>query len=195
MTPHLDSLAVSCAPHWRNAAPTSNGFSPICHVAPERRGVHVKGVEKRSLEQRIAANLQQLRQRKGLTLVELAERCEPKASYQMVSRLEKGERQLTPDWIEKLAKALNVEPLDLIVGDRGTPDFRLSEQVANEVARVLGTIACEGNPPSDGTIQVLSLMLQELTLTFARHPEALRDPAIVRPVTDFLARQHARASN
>jgi hypothetical protein len=34
--------------------------------------------------------------------------------------------------------------------------------------------------------------LRELSATFARHPQARRDPQVARPVVDFLARQRAR---
>lgn len=173
----------------------SSGIMPDCHVAPERCAFNYPSVDLLSLEQKIAANIKAAREARGLTYVELAARCVPPVSYQMISRLEKGERGITPDWIERIAAAMGMEPMDLLVGNRGTPEFRLSEQVANEVARVLGRVALEGQEPPSGTVQVLALMLQELTVTFARHPGAMRNPDVVRPVTDSLTRQLARASN
>jgi hypothetical protein len=67
----------------------------------------------------------------------------------------------------------------------------LSEQVANEIARTLALVAREGEPPEPGIVQALSLMLQELTVTFSKHPQAYRDPSVARPVVDLASRRFA----
>lgn len=56
--------------------------------------------------------LRKIRLAKGLKLREVAERAE--TSIQQVQRLENGERKLTTEWIEKLSKALDCEPSDIV---------------------------------------------------------------------------------
>jgi transcriptional regulator with XRE-family HTH domain len=143
----------------------------------------------------IGANIKAARKGKGWSLEKLAARIDPPTSYQQVSRLEQG-RMLTIDWIEKIAKALSVDPLTLLGG--GTQESRplaegMSEQVSAEVARVVAQVALQGKEPEPGTVEALTLILKELSATFARHPQAYRDPAIALPVVDLAARRFGRA--
>ena len=56
--------------------------------------------------------IRELRKARGLTLQALAERVQ--ASNQHISHLESGRRRLTTDWIERLAKGLDCDPLALL---------------------------------------------------------------------------------
>lgn len=56
--------------------------------------------------------LKDLRQRKGLTLKEVAERAD--TSIPQIQRLENGDRRLTTEWIERLSKALNCHPSEIV---------------------------------------------------------------------------------
>jgi transcriptional regulator with XRE-family HTH domain len=60
----------------------------------------------------MANNLRQLRKEAKLTLEEVAQRAG--TSNQMVGMLERGDRQLTQRWLEKLAPALDVQPYQII---------------------------------------------------------------------------------
>lgn len=60
-----------------------------------------------------ANNIQALRERRGWMRPELARRMD--TSPQQVERLEKSQRKLSLDWIDKAAGALEVEPWQLIV--------------------------------------------------------------------------------
>lgn len=142
----------------------------------------------------IGENMKAARKARGLSLEKVAARCEPPTSYQHLSRLEKGDRSLTVDWIERVAKALGVEPVTLITG-RSSPAPELNEQVANEIARILALVARDGEPAENGTVQAVSLLLQELTATFLRHPQAYRDPNVARPVLDLAGRRFAPSAN
>jgi transcriptional regulator with XRE-family HTH domain len=53
-----------------------------------------------------------LRRQRGLTTVELAERAD--TSNQQIGRLERGERRLTQDWMDRLAEALDCAPWELL---------------------------------------------------------------------------------
>lgn len=140
----------------------------------------------------IGANIKAARKAKGWSLEKLAARVEPKTSYQQLARLEKGDRTLSVQWVERIARALGVDVMDLIVGSRPQPQaMALDEQVANEVAETLAEVALDGATPQAGTVQALSLIIQELFQTFAAYPQASRDPAVARPVVDIASRRFA----
>jgi hypothetical protein len=116
----------------------------------------------------------------------------PTVPRQTIEKLEKGERPLTVDWIEKIAVALDVDPAALVAGESG--EFTLTEQVANEAARALVRVALPGVQPSPANVQVLALMLGELVEMFARHPATRTDLQALRPAIGFLERQLGRRS-
>jgi len=57
-------------------------------------------------------NLQQARLARGLSQLELAERAE--TSFQQISRLEKGDRRLTMDWVRRLSRALGCTDAEIL---------------------------------------------------------------------------------
>lgn len=141
------------------------------------------------LTERISANLERLRKERGWSRPDLGSRLTPPTSGQQIEKLEKGQRRLTVEWIEKLAKALKVDPAELIASQGET--FSLTPQVANEVAATVGQIALRGATPDPEIVQVLALVLQEMSETFARHPAARRDLEVARPVIDLLTHRFA----
>ena len=64
-----------------------------------------------------------IRKARGLTLADVAARCDPPTTPVTIGRLETGMRQLTLPWLERLAHALDVEPRQLLAepGDSGVP--------------------------------------------------------------------------
>lgn len=152
----------------------------------------VSGHSAAMLAKQIGANIKAARKARGLSLERLAARVQPATSYQQLSRLEKGDRSLTVDWIERIAAALGVQPLELITPGQQR-EFTLGEQVASEIAQTLAAVVLDGEAPDDGIVQVVALMLQELSATFARHPEAFRDAAVARPVIDLAGMRYAHA--
>lgn len=56
--------------------------------------------------------IREIRQKRGLSVAELASRVG--TSQPQLTRLETGQRRLTEDWLRRLAKALDVEPAELI---------------------------------------------------------------------------------
>lgn len=141
------------------------------------------------LAQRVGANIRKAREARGWSLEKLGKKVDPPTSYTQISRLESGDRRLTLEWLEKLAKALSIDPVQLVDDSRVLPELSLSESVANEIARTLAQVALQGEEPDAGTVQVLALMLQELTVTFSKHPQAYRDPEVARPVVDLVSRK------
>lgn len=74
--------------------------------------------------------IREVRRARGLTLDEVAQRCEPPTTPQTVGRLETGARTVSVGWLNRIAKALGVEAQDLVEG---------SETAELKVAAVLGT--------------------------------------------------------
>jgi transcriptional regulator with XRE-family HTH domain len=142
------------------------------------------------LADRIADNIRSLREAKGLSRPQLGLRCVPPTSSQQIERLEKGERRLTVDWIERIAKALNVDPSELI-SDK-SEQFAMTPEVANEIALELARIVLQGGEPSPAILADLGQVLLALSETFARHPTARHDPQVARPVIDLLAHRFVR---
>ena len=62
-------------------------------------------------------HIRELRKARKWSQAELADRCN--TTNQQISHLETGKRRLTADWMDTLAKALQVDPQDLLVGGPG----------------------------------------------------------------------------
>lgn len=77
--------------------------------------------------------IRDIRKEKRLTLAEVAERCSPPTTAQTIGRLETGMRNLSLDWMNRIAAALGVEPEMLVRGsDMQSPQVvaRLGESGA-----------------------------------------------------------------
>ncbi|KPP96257.1 MAG: helix-turn-helix domain-containing protein [Erythrobacter sp.] len=58
--------------------------------------------------------IRDIRKAKGLTLAELAEACDPPTTAQTIGRLETGMRNLSLRWMDRIARALEVDPESLV---------------------------------------------------------------------------------
>ena len=58
--------------------------------------------------------IRDIRKEKRLTLAEVAERCSPPTTAQTIGRLETGMRNLSLDWMNRIAAALEIEPEMLV---------------------------------------------------------------------------------
>lgn len=61
--------------------------------------------------------IREVRRARGLTLDDVAQRCDPPTTPQTIGRLETGTRTVSVGWLNRIAKALGVEAQDLV--DRG----------------------------------------------------------------------------
>lgn len=59
-----------------------------------------------------------VRKDRRMTLADLAEACSPPTTPQTIGRLETGMRTLSVDWLARIARALGVEPEDLLGNER-----------------------------------------------------------------------------
>ena len=61
--------------------------------------------------------IRDVRRQKKLTLADVAERCAPPTTAQTIGRLETGTRQLSLTWMNRIARALAVDPELLVRGE------------------------------------------------------------------------------
>lgn len=72
----------------------------------------------------MANRIRELREARGLTLEQISERVE--TSVQQISRLERGDRRLTDEWMRKIARALGVPPAALLA-DSAPDDLQIAK--------------------------------------------------------------------
>ncbi|NUT01693.1 MAG: helix-turn-helix transcriptional regulator [Sphingomonas sp.] len=73
--------------------------------------------------------IREVRRARGLTLEDVARRCDPQTTAQTIGRLETGTRTVSVGWLNRIAKALGVEAQDLVEG---------GESAELKVAAILG---------------------------------------------------------
>jgi len=61
--------------------------------------------------------IRDIRKQKNMTLAQVAEACDPPTTAQTIGRLETGMRNLSLDWMNRIAAALGVEPEMLLKGN------------------------------------------------------------------------------
>ena len=140
------------------------------------------------LEGRIRENMRALREKARLSRPQLAALCDPPTNYQQIEKLELGERRLTIEWLERIARALRVDPAMLVAGET---EFTLAAPVAELAGSAIVEVAT-GSRHDPTTREIAALLLKALLETFVRYPEARGDLAAARPVVDFLSRQFSR---
>lgn len=72
--------------------------------------------------------IRELRRAKRLTLEDVANRCEPPTTAQTIGRLETGTRTVSLEWLNRIARAMDVEAADLV---------RLPDRLDLSVAAIL----------------------------------------------------------
>ena len=78
--------------------------------------------------------IREIRKAKGLTLAELAAACEPPTTAQTVGRIETGMRTLSIKWMDRLAKAMGVDPETLVRSEAQERPHVIAELAISEVA-------------------------------------------------------------
>src|SRR4051794_15457901 len=73
--------------------------------------------------------IREVRRARGMTLDDVAQRCDPATTPQTIGRLETGTRTVSVGWLNRIAKALGVEATDLVEG---------GETAELKVAAILG---------------------------------------------------------
>src|SRR3954470_16098771 len=58
--------------------------------------------------------IREVRRARGMTLDDVAKKCEPQTTAQTIGRLETGTRTVSVGWLNRIAKALGVDAEDLV---------------------------------------------------------------------------------
>ena len=83
--------------------------------------------------------IRDVRRAKRMTLADVAMRCDPPTTPQTVGRLETGMRNLSLDWMNKIAGALGVEPRLLLRSDHDDTSPKLVARFGESGAEALST--------------------------------------------------------
>lgn len=88
------------------------------------------------MEPQLITAIREVRRAKGLTLEEVAQRCEPPTTAQTIGRLETGTRTVSVVWLNRIAAALGVDAADLVrLPDR--PDIPVAASLDSTGAQAL----------------------------------------------------------
>ncbi|MEM9501662.1 MAG: helix-turn-helix transcriptional regulator [Pseudomonadota bacterium] len=77
--------------------------------------------------------IRDIRKAKGMTLAQLAELCDPPTTAQTIGRLETGMRNLSTNWMDRIAAALGVDPETLVRSEQGAQPQIVAELGAGGV--------------------------------------------------------------
>ena len=104
--------------------------------------------------------IRDVRRAKRMTLADVAARCDPPTTPQTVGRLETGMRNLSLDWMNKIAGALGVEPRLLLRSDHDETSPKLIARFGEGGAEAL-TVPTDALLPSalGGAADLLALAI------------------------------------
>jgi transcriptional regulator with XRE-family HTH domain len=70
--------------------------------------------------------IREVRRARGLTLNDVAKRCDPPTTPQTVGRLETGMRTVSVGWLNRIAKAMGVDAQDLVAGSETPAEIKVA---------------------------------------------------------------------
>jgi transcriptional regulator with XRE-family HTH domain len=70
--------------------------------------------------------IREVRRARGMTLDDVAQRCDPATTPQTIGRLETGTRTVSVGWLNRIAKALGVEAQDLVEGGGEAAELKVA---------------------------------------------------------------------
>ena len=89
--------------------------------------------------------IREVRRAKGLTLADVAARCDPPTTAQSIGRLETGMRTVSVDWLNRIAVALDVSTADLVTLP-GRPTLPVVATLGSDGAQALSRPATISPP-------------------------------------------------
>jgi transcriptional regulator with XRE-family HTH domain len=100
-------------------------------------------------------SIREVRRAKGLTLADVAERCDPPTTAQTIGRLETGTRTVSVGWLNRIAQALGVDAGDLVTLPQRA-DLPVVAILASEGASApRHPIVVTPPAPGDGAVSIL----------------------------------------
>ena len=70
--------------------------------------------------------IREVRRARGMTLDDVARRCNPPTTPQTIGRLETGTRTVSVGWLNRIAQALGVDAQDLVAGGGGGAELKVA---------------------------------------------------------------------
>src|SRR5215217_4901282 len=70
--------------------------------------------------------IREVRRARGMTLDDVAKACKPPTTPQTIGRLETGTRTVSIGWLNRIAKALEVNAQDLVEGGGETAELKVA---------------------------------------------------------------------
>jgi transcriptional regulator with XRE-family HTH domain len=141
--------------------------------------------------------IREVRRARGMTLDDVARRCEPPTTPQTIGRLETGTRTVSVGWLNRIAKALGVDAQDLVEG--GEPAELKVAAILGPGGAIAPKKAAIVVPPHVGDGHIAVLVAASIgdyrsgdeiwceTLAAAEYGRALnRDVLIPRPAGRFM---------
>lgn len=103
--------------------------------------------------------IRDIRRQKGLTLAEVAARCDPPTTAQTIGRLETGMRSLSLGWMNRIAAALAVEPQLLVKAESSTAPTLIARLGASGAEAVTSPVEAlfPVVPGGDATLVVIAV--------------------------------------
>lgn len=99
--------------------------------------------------------IREVRRARKLTLQDVADRCDPPTTPQTIGRLETGTRTVSVGWLNRIARALRVEPADLVEFADRDDDVPLAALLGHDGAHAPRRAGVALPPrPEPGTVAV-----------------------------------------
>src|SRR6058998_2414412 len=70
--------------------------------------------------------IREVRRARGMTLDDVARKCDPQTTPQTIGRLETGTRTVSVGWLNRIAKALGVEAQDLVQSGEEAAELKVA---------------------------------------------------------------------
>ena len=102
--------------------------------------------------------IREVRRARGLTLEEVASRCEPPTTAQTIGRLETGTRTVSVGWLNRIAKALGVDASDLVAAGKDSAELAVAAYLGRNgaIAPRKSAIVIPPRPQGDQMALVVS---------------------------------------
>jgi transcriptional regulator with XRE-family HTH domain len=100
--------------------------------------------------------IRDIRRQQNMTLADVAARCIPATTAQTIGRLETGMRNLSLDWMNRIAAALAVEP-ELLLRSESTAPAHFIARLTDTGAEALTTPREAVLPITDGSLVALAV--------------------------------------
>ncbi len=100
--------------------------------------------------------IRDIRRQQNMTLADVAARCIPETTAQTIGRLETGMRNLSLDWMNRIAAALQVEP-ELLLRSESTAAAHFIARLTDSGAEALTAPREAVLPSTDGSLVALAV--------------------------------------